>query len=105
MASEHRRTLGEYSAPMLDQMLTISASACLMAYFLYTFIAEPDHRRGAPEYDDHGAVRDLRAVSVSVPGAHQPNAGGSPEQLLLEDRPLLLNVVLYVIAAAVALKM
>ncbi|MCX8052768.1 MAG: decaprenyl-phosphate phosphoribosyltransferase, partial [Armatimonadetes bacterium] len=33
---EHRRTLGQYTAPMLDQMLTISAAACLMGYFLYT---------------------------------------------------------------------
>jgi 4-hydroxybenzoate polyprenyltransferase len=102
---DHRRTLGEYTAPMLDQMLTISASACLMGYFLYTFTpasatgqAHPSMMITVP-FVIYGLFRYLFLVHTS------PNGGGSPEQLLLEDRPLLLNVILYVIAAAAALKM
>ena len=102
---EHRKTLSEYSAPMLDQMLTISASACLMGYFLYTFSPNPVTGQAHPSmmitvpFVIYGLFRYLYLVHTS------PNGGGSPEQLLLEDRPLLLNVALYVIAAAMALKM
>ena len=102
--AEHRRTLGDYSAPMLDQMLTIAASACLMGYFLYTFTptsatgsAHPQMMITVP-FVIYGLFRYLFLI-------HTRNAGGSPEQLLLEDRPLLIDVVLYVAAVVVALKL
>lgn len=100
---EHRKTLGDYSAPMLEQMLSISASATLMAYCLYTF--SPSPITGKPHvammvtipFVVYGLLRYMFLI-------HSRNAGGSPELVLLEDRPMLLNVVLYVVAAALALK-
>jgi len=100
----HRRTLREYSAPMLDQMLTISAAACLMGYFLYTFSPSPITGETRPQmmitvpFVIYGLFRYLFLV-------HDRDAGASPEQVLLEDKPLLIDVVLYVIAATAALKM
>lgn len=99
----HRKTLEEYSAPMLDQFLTVTSSACLMAYFLYTFA--PDAGGNGPKHPYmmitvpfviYGLFRYLYLI-------HNRNAGGSPEQVLLEDRPLLLNLLLFVVAAAAAI--
>lgn len=101
---EHRKTLGEYTAPMLDQMLSITASTTLMAYCLYTFTAV-SISTGKPHpammitipFVVYGLFRYLLLIQSK-------NAGGSPELVLLEDKPMLLNVVLYVIAAVAALK-
>ena len=100
----HRATLKDYTAPMLDQMLGVTASAALMAYCLYTF--SPTSSTGAAHpymmatipFVVYGLMRYLFLV-------HTKNAGGSPELVLLEDRPMLINMVLYVIAAALALKL
>lgn len=101
---EHRKTLGEYSAPMLDQMLSVTASSTLMAYCLYTFSAvsistgkaHPAMMITIP-FVVYGLFRYLLLIQSK-------NAGGSPELVLLEDKPMLLNVVLYVVAAVAALK-
>lgn len=101
---KHRRTLGEYSAPMLDQMLSVSASATLMAYCLYTFTPNPltgqSHTAmmATIPFVVYGLFRYLFLIQSK-------NAGGSPELVLLEDKPMLLNMLLYIVAAAVALKL
>ena len=100
----HRGTLEHYTAPMLDQMLSVTASAALMAYCLYTF--SPASATGAAHpymmitipFVIYGLMRYLFLV-------HTRNVGGSPELVLLEDKPMLINMVLYVIAAALALKL
>lgn len=98
---EHRKTLGEYSAPMLDQMISITASTTLMAYCLYTFTGNTgEHHRMMMitiPFVVYGLFRYLFLIQSK-------NAGGSPELVLLEDKPMLLNVLLYVAAAVVALR-
>ena len=98
---DHRRILDDYSAPLLDQMLNIAASASLMAYFLYTFTAttgksHPEMMITVP-FVIYGLFRYLYLV-------HTKNAGDSPEQLLIDDKPLLVNVLLYVVAVIIAMK-
>ncbi len=100
---DHRKTLDDYTAPMLDQMLNITAASALMGYFLYTFTptsatgANHPHMMITVPFVIYGLFRYLYLV-------HSRSAGDSPEQLLLDDKPLLINLILYVIAAAVALK-
>lgn len=101
----HRKTLGEYTAPMLDQMLSVTASATLMAYCLYTFTAV-----SAVTGKPHPAM--MITIPFVVYGLFRymfliqsRNAGGSPELVLLEDKPMLLNLLLYVVAAIIALKL
>jgi 4-hydroxybenzoate polyprenyltransferase len=101
-AAAHRANLAEYSLPMLDQMMSISASACILAYGLYTVSAETLHRVG----NDHlkftvppvvyGVFRYLFLV-------HKRGAGGAPEKVLLGDVPLLATVATIVGVAAWAL--
>lgn len=100
---EIRHTLTQYNGPMLDQMLSISAAACLMGYFLYTFSPSPitgethTYMMATVPFVIYGIFRYLFLI-------YNRNAGESPERLLIEDKPLLVSVVLYVITAVIALR-
>lgn len=102
-SSELRETLTQYNSAMLDQMLSISAAACLMGYFLYTFSPSPITGETHPKmmatvpFVIYGIFRYLFLI-------HSRNVGETPEKLLVEDKPLLVNVILYVITAIAALK-
>lgn len=89
-----RRILADYSIPMLDQMITIVASACLMAYSLYTFFSATGKDRpylmATIPFVIYGLFRYLYL-------AHRKGMGEAPETVLLEDRPLLVNVLLWIL--------
>jgi 4-hydroxybenzoate polyprenyltransferase len=99
-AAGHRPILQEYSPYLLDQMISVVTAATLVAYSLYTFSSETAERLGSERlgltvpFVLYGIFRYLYLV-------HQRNEGGSPSELLLTDRPLLVCVALW--AAAVVL--
>ena len=99
-AMTHRPILQEYTAPMLDQLITIVTATTIMAYSLYTFSAPNLPKNNAMmltiPFVLYGAFRYLYLV-------HLRNAGGSPEEMLLKDKPLLLDVALWVAASATIL--
>jgi len=99
---KHRRTLGQYSVPMLDQMLSVTASATLMAYCLYTFTGETGQQHPLMMATIPFVVYGLFRYMLLI---QNRNAGGSPELVLLEDKPMLLNMLLYILTAAAALKL
>ena len=88
-ASNHRRILKEYSVPMLDQMITIVVAATLMAYSLYTFQGPTGNHRlmVTIPFVLYGMFRYLYLVYMRM-------EGGSPEEVLLRDRHMLVTVVL-----------
>jgi 4-hydroxybenzoate polyprenyltransferase len=88
----HRRNLESYSRQMLDQAVTITAAATLIAYAIYTFEADT-------------APRDLRMM-VTIPLVafgvfrylhilYRQGGGGAPETLLLADKSLLVVIALW----------
>lgn len=92
-ATGHRKNLREYTPALLDQMMGISAGASIMGYALYTV-----------------STRTLEQVSpmlwVTIPfvayGVFRyeylvlcQGLGGSPDRLLLSDRPLIINILLW----------
>ena len=87
---------------MLDQMLNISASTTLMAYCLYTFTGTTGTEHPAMMMTIPFVVYGLFRYLLLI---QSRNAGGSPELVLLEDKPMLANMLLYIVAAAVALKL
>lgn len=95
-ASNHRKILDEYSLTLLDQLIVIVTASTVMAYSLYTFSAENLPKNHAMmltiPFVLYGIFRYLYLV-------HLKNAGGSPEDVLLRDRPLLLNIVLWLATA------
>jgi 4-hydroxybenzoate polyprenyltransferase len=93
-----RRILEEYSAAMLDQMIVIVTSACLMSYALYTIespTASHHHYLMATiPFVIYGIFRYLYLM-------HRHSLGESPDAVLLEDRPMLINVLLWGLTTAV----
>jgi 4-hydroxybenzoate polyprenyltransferase len=99
-ASAHRRSLGEYSPYLLDQMIGVVTASTLLAYAFYTISPETVERFGTDKlqwtvpFPLYGIFRYLYLV-------HQREGGGSPAETLIDDRPILICVALW--AASVVL--
>ena len=100
--STTRAILREYSIGFLDQMIAIVTSATFVAYILYTLAPETRQRLGTPympltiPFVLYGVFRYLYLV-------HQKSLGESPTGALYADRPLLINVLIWALAAVAAL--
>jgi 4-hydroxybenzoate polyprenyltransferase len=96
-ATSHRPILGEYSAYLLDQMISVVTASTLITYVFYTVSPETQEKFGTPwlgltiPFPLYGIFRYLYLV-------HQREGGGSPADLLLTDRPLLICVALWALA-------
>ncbi len=99
-AGTHRRNLELYSKPLLDELIMIVAAATIMAYSLYTFSAPNLPKSHSMmltiPFVLYGVFRYLYLV-------HREDGGGAPEQLLVEDRPLLITVFLWGVTAVAIL--
>jgi 4-hydroxybenzoate polyprenyltransferase len=99
-ASEHRRILAEYSPYLLDQMISVVTASCVTAYAFYTMAPETvekyrtDRLALTIPFVLYGIFRYLYLV-------HRREQGGSPADLLLADRPLLVAVALWAVAVVV----
>jgi 4-hydroxybenzoate polyprenyltransferase len=100
-ASGHRKILAEYSPYLLDQMIAVVTASCVTAYAFYT--TAPDTRE---KYQTDKLVWTLPFVLYGIFRylylVHQKEQGGSPSDVLLTDRPLLVAVALWA-AALVAI--
>ena len=99
-ATGHRRILQEYSPYLLDQMIGVVTASTLMAYILYATSHETAEKFGTSllgltiPFPLYGIFRYLYLV-------HRKEGGGSPAELLLNDRPLLACVALWAVAVVV----
>ena len=88
----HRRVLEEYTAPLLDDMLSVVMASTVIAYSLYTFTAKnlpPNHAMMLTiPVALYGLFRYLYLI-------HRKNAGGAPEEVLFQDKPLLAAILLW----------
>jgi 4-hydroxybenzoate polyprenyltransferase len=86
----------------LDQMIAVVTASTVVAYAIYTVSPEVREKLGTDKlyltipFVLFGIFRYLYLV-------HQREEGGNPTQLLLSDRPLLLDVLLWVVTAALLL--
>jgi 4-hydroxybenzoate polyprenyltransferase len=94
-AARHRRSLGEYSFRLLDQMISVVTASTVIAYCLYTVSEETVRKFGTDRliyttpFVLYGIFRYLYLI-------HQKDQGGSPEELILKDKPLLLAIVFWI---------
>jgi 4-hydroxybenzoate polyprenyltransferase len=99
-AGSHRKNLDDYSEGLLDSLISIAASATVMAYSLYTFSSERLPRNHlmmlTVPFVIFGLFRYLYL-------AHRRGGGGSPEELLLRDRPLAITILLWILTAGLIL--
>jgi len=99
-AAAHRRILAEYSPKLLDQMISIATASTIMAYSLYTFTSENLPRNHLMMLTiPHVLYGLFRYLYL----AYRRDQGGSPEEALLQDRPLRLAIVLWVVTATAIL--
>ena len=101
-ATDHRASLREYSPYFLDQMISVVTASTVVAYAIYTVSPEVREKLGTDNlyltipFVLFGIFRYLYLV-------HQRDEGGNPTQLLLNDRPPLADVLLWVATAALLL--
>lgn len=99
-ANYHRAILSEYNLHLLDEMMAVVTSTTVIAYSLYTFSAEglpPNHLMMLTiPFVLYGIFRYLYLI-------HVKNQGGTPEEILLSDKPLLLDIALWGLAVILIL--
>lgn len=95
-AGSHRRVLEEYSTELLQEMISLISASTLIAYILYTLNPTNPHIPTSPfplmlitvPFVIYGIFRYLYLV-------YKKDEGGSPEELLLKDLPMLADIVLW----------
>ena len=85
----HRASLGSYSIPMLDQLITMLMAATLIAYILYTFTADNLPPNDAMMFTIPFVVFGIARYFYLI---HARQAGGNPEDILIRDIPIILTV-------------
>lgn len=96
-ANNHREALETYSLALIDQMISIVTTSTIVSYFLYTFKTGQNLISMVTiPFVLFGLFRYLYLV-------YSENAGGSPEEIVLNDRPLQIAVLLWTAASLVIL--
>lgn len=96
-AAAHRPILAEYSESFLDQMISVVTASTVTAYALYTMSPETVakfHTRLLPltlPFVLYGIFRYLYLL-------YRRDLGGNPSDLLVTDRALLFDGILWVVA-------
>jgi 4-hydroxybenzoate polyprenyltransferase len=106
-----RPILSQYSLSLLDQLITIIAAACLMAYVLYTFFAVTSRPYALPPmmatipFMFYGLMRYLyvaQSEAMGAMGEAKSVMGETPEMILTRDKPFLFNFLLWGVVALAA---
>jgi len=101
-ASSHRPILQEYSPYLLDQMISVVTASTVVAYCLYTISEETVAKFGSSRliytvpFVLYGIFRYLYLI-------HKKGEGGSPEFLILKDKPFLAGILLWIVSAIIIL--
>ena len=99
-AAAHRPILAEYSAGLLDQMIAVVTASTVTAYALYTMSPETVakfHTQLLPAtlpFVLYGIFRYLYLL-------YRRQLGGNPSELFLNDRALLVNTALWMLAVLI----
>ncbi len=99
-AANHRNVLEHYSPYFLDQMIAVVTASTLICYALYTMSKDTIEKLGTSKliytipFVLYGIFRYLYLV-------HQKEQGGSPTEVMLTDKPMIVNVGLWVLASVV----
>ena len=95
----HRKVLEHYPIQYLDQLISIVTAATILAYSLYTFTASNSNLFMLTiPFVIYGIFRYLYLV-------HKEQLGENPEEILLQDKPTIINISLWVLLSIVILYM
>jgi 4-hydroxybenzoate polyprenyltransferase len=95
-AASHRASLDHYTLPFLDQIISIVTTSTLVAYTFYSFEAKTALAGGGKmlltvPFVFYGILRYLYLI-------HVRKLGGAPEELLLQDRPFLFAILMWMLS-------
>lgn len=94
-AGSHRKVFDGYTLPLLDQYIMIVSGTTIVAYALYTFSApnlpENHSMMLTIPFVVYAIFRYLYLIQVK-------HAGGTPEEILLSDRPFQFSMILWGLA-------
>lgn len=99
-ATNHRRILDEYSPYLLDQMISVVTASTFLSYAFYTMSPDTIEKFGTNwlgitiPFPLYGIFRYLYLV-------HKRQGGGSPSEMLLNDKPLLACVALWALTVGI----
>ena len=95
-AIDHRKILGKYSPYLLDQLIGVVTATVVVIYMLYTISTEGSEKLGTEylyftvPFVVYGIFRYLYLI-------HKEEEGGSPTRVLISDKPLLIDIILWLI--------
>ena len=98
----HKKVLGEYNPYLLDQMISMITASTLVTYTLYTMSEETVKKFGTKNliftipFVLYGIFRYLYLI-------YEKGQGGNPENILVRDIPLMVDIVLWVAAIGLIL--
>jgi 4-hydroxybenzoate polyprenyltransferase len=99
-AERHRPILHEYSEGLLDQMIAVVTASTVTAYALYTMSPET-----VAKFHTHLLPATLPFVLYGIFRylylLYRKQLGGNPSELFLNDRALMLNTALWIVAVLV----
>ena len=99
-AVEHRKILDEYNPQLLDQLISAVAGSTVITYALYTLWPETIAKFGT-----HNLVYSIPFVLYGIFRylylIYKKEKGGKPEEILLSDIPLLIDIILWISALMV----
>ncbi len=101
-ASNHRPILAHYNPYLLDQMIAVVTASTLISYCLYTISEETVAKFQTKNliftvpFVLYGIFRYLYLI-------HQRYEGGSPEALIIKDKPLLVDIFLWIVSVVIIL--
>lgn len=99
---EHRRILERYTPYFLDQLMSVVTPAVVVCYLIYVISPEVQQKLHTPylylttPFVIYGIFRYLYLI-------HLKDMGGSPTDILLTDRPILITVILWLLTAILLL--
>lgn len=99
-AMGHRKVLEYYNPYFLDQMISVVTASTLICYALYAMSKDTIEKLGTSKliytipFVLYGIFRYLYLV-------HQKEKGGSPTEVMLTDKPMIFNVMLWIAASTI----
>ncbi|MFW6130972.1 MAG: decaprenyl-phosphate phosphoribosyltransferase [Candidatus Aminicenantaceae bacterium] len=96
-AYKHRPILKEYSTYLLDQMIAVVTASTLIAYCLYTISEETIKKFDTP-YLFFTSPLVLYGIFRYLYLIHRKEQGGSPGDLIIKDKPLLIDIILWILS-------
>jgi 4-hydroxybenzoate polyprenyltransferase len=96
----HRPVLRKYTPALLDQAIAIVTSSTFVVYAIYTFLsqsaADQPYLMLTIPFVGYGLLRYLYLM-------HAHHLGGSPEEILLSDAPLAIDLALWAVVVVIVL--